>query len=365
MHIRRIPACRRAATHRALRAVAPVAVVLAVAACSGGSNPSPPPGGDGTAQPRPPETAEAIRQIEPGAPHREVDWSILRQDPFTTPLGQWEERVETSRVCLDPESARSQRCELLQRQLKRVANRSEINDTIAAVDKAIPVFQSMWRAEFARLGRAFRTPAMSYYGLDVPDSQRVIQGPAAEINTLPSIAIDGRVLHRAECPRFWENSVYCPTTNELYLDAVYLTRIAAAIRETDRTSGRFAALSVAAHELGHAVHLQTHDGDGDPYTQEMLADCFAGASLATLRREETGTGASQAERVVKTSDALTEGQLAMYLIGGPVMTDGVHESGPVRANFFTRGFNRGVGNCVDTFRQIWRDGKKNERRKPS
>ena len=200
------------------------------------------------------------------------------------------------------------------------------------VNTALPVLTQIWSHEFTRLGKTFQAPTVLYYGTDTGT---------------PGVFAVGEVARRAgDCLKPFDNSLYCGATNTVYLDAVYLARVAYAVKQTDGTSGKYAALAVAAHELGHAVQVQTGGGDEKLYRQELLADCFAGAALAALRRSETGTGRSQAARILYTSDALAEGQLGLYLIGGPKMVDGAHEAGPVRADFFTGGFNMGVGSCA-------------------
>ena len=93
-------------------------------------------------------------------------------------------------------------------------------------------------------------------------------------------------------------------------------------------------------EMLHAI--------GASSIEELFADCLAGAGNAALRRAEN-SGKSQAALLVPGGDPLTEGQLGLYLAGGPASQDGVHAEGPVRADAFTGGFNRGFNSCVERF----------------
>jgi predicted metalloprotease len=318
-----------------VRAVAAAAALVSVVSCR---ETTPPPGtiqsepGDAV-QPAPNDAA-AIRQLPTDRwPRREVDWSTLKKNPLSTPLGRWDEYVAADKVCLD--GSNPQRCVLMLRALERVGSASEIRDTMQQVNMAMPVLQSVWAEEFKRIGRTFVVPSVSYYGIDWQGVDGVL--PADQVNRLGG------------CQQPFENAVYCPQTHSIYFDAIFLARVGAAVREIDGTSGRYAALAVAAHELGHAVHMQTGDGHGDRPRQELLADCFSGAAMAALRRAETGVGYSKASRLLYTQNALTEGQLGIALIQGPV-AKGPYQAGPIRADFFTGGFNRGFGSCAERFK---------------
>jgi predicted metalloprotease len=306
------------------------ALLLFNAAC--GREPdavAPPANGPESTSPPSPDDPAAAPEMAPQdtAPRREVDWSLLEKDPFATRLGRWDEFAAAETVCMSADNAR---CREMRRALNRVADQSEIGEVIGAVRQAFPTFVRLWSDEFDRLGATFTPPTFSYYGA----------GTTTGVFSIPE-------QKPPECPPLWENALYCPTTRAIYYDAVYLARIAAAVRETDGTSGRYAALSVAAHELGHAVQFQTGDWKAPLYRQELLADCFAGAAMAAVARTEAGSQAAP----LAANPALSEGQLGLYLVGGPVMRDDAHEAGPVRADFFTRGFNRGVSACSEAFNQ--------------
>jgi predicted metalloprotease len=311
-----------------------VAALVAVAACGEAARPpDTAQTGPGEAPQLVPGGAEAMRQLQDRSPRRELDWSSLERNPLSTPLGRWDEYVAADKVCLD--GTNPQRCVLMLRALERVGNAAEIREAMQHVNTALPIIQSVWAAEFKRLGMTYAAPTVFYYGVDSHDVEGVL--PADQVNRLGG------------CEMPFENAVYCVKTGSMYFDVIFLARVAAAVREIDGTSGRYAALAVAAHELGHAVHMQTGDGRGDRPRQELLADCFSGAAMAALRRAETGVGYSKASRLLYTQNALTEGQLGIALIQGPV-AKGPYQAGPIRADFFTGGFNRGAGSCAARFK---------------
>jgi hypothetical protein len=267
-----------------------------------------------------------------------VDWSILNKDPISTPLGRWDEYVESEKVCLS--GTEPERCKLMRRALTKVAAASDIRDVIGHIAAALPVLQSAWANEFTRARRTFVKPAAFFYGIDSSDVAGVFSR--------------SELLRRAgDCVKPLDNSLYCDVTNTIYFDAIYLARVEAAVRETNGTSGRYAAIAVAGHELGHAWHVQIYGSavasKHEAAVEELRADCLAGAGNAALKRAEPNPGGSQAARVIHGGEPLTEGQLGLYLLGGPSSTDGVHAAGPVRADAFTGGFNLGFNSCVERF----------------
>lgn len=313
------------------RTIVAVAMVMGIAACSESKQP---PVSENTKQVQNPiDGVQVMRQFPQNrAPRPELDWSILKREPFSTQLGRWEESVAAEKVCLA--GTDQERCALMIRALERVGSSDEIRITRDQVNQAIPVMKGVWADEFKRVGRTFVAPTVLYYGVDWRNVEGVI----------PPDQLTGR----SDCKKPFENAVYCSATNTIYLDLILLARVAAAVRDTNGTSGRLGALAVAGHELGHAVHVQTGDAHGDRPKQELLADCFAGAVMAGLRRAETGIGNSKAARLLYGQEALTEGQLGIALVQGPV-AKGPYQPGPIRADFFTGGFNLGFGSCAKRF----------------
>jgi hypothetical protein len=318
-----------------------VVFVMASAACGDRSTPP-----AQTEEPRientPPTTPQAggDTTTEPSADQltrRKVDWSILERDPISTRLGRWDEFVEAENVCLSGTDL--PRCALMRRALKKVAAGSEIQDVIGHIRAALPILQGAWAEEFARAGRTFDKPSAFFYGIDDPTF---------------GVFTQSEMLRRVgDCRKPFDNSLYCDVTNTIYFDAILLARIAAAVRETNGTTGRYAAIAIAGHELGHAWHVQVHGpeirSEKAFAIEELFADCMGGAGNAALRRAEPNPGKSKAALIVPGGEPLIEGQLGLYLAGGPTSSDGVHAAGAVRADAFTGGFNRGFNSCVERF----------------
>jgi hypothetical protein len=317
-----------------------LAIVLAGAACRDRSTPLPDeePRAEDIPQtvPAPDNGTTAGQQSDP-LTLPQADWSILEKDPLSTRLGRWDEFVEANEVCLGGTDL--ERCRLMRRTLEKAASLSDVQRVMADVRAALPVLQSAWADEFARAGRTFVKPAAFFYGVD--DSSNPI-----------GVFTRGEVARRVgDCMKPFDNALYCDVTNTIYFDAVLLTRIAAAVRDTNGTSGRYAAIAIAGHELGHAWHVQVYGSapvsDEEAMQEELLADCYSGAGNAVLKRADARVSGAQAAGV-PGGEPLTEGQLGLYLAGGP-KARGVHAAGPVRADAFTGGFNRGFNSCVERF----------------
>lgn len=305
------------------------ALALTSALACGPDAPTPaPPTHDATAQPAPPSgvAAEMERLSRADgwvAPRREVDWSLIQGDPWVTRLGRFEQAVEVDQVCLG--RTPSPRCSELRRMLDRGVDEAQLRSMVAAVQEALPALVKVWTAAFAIRGRTFEPPRVAYFGWS---RGRIPEIPAE---------------NAPACPIVYDNAYYCADTREIYYDAVFLTRLGAAVATTNGTSGRFAPIAVVAHELGHAVDDELGVSGGEPHREELVADCFSGAAVAEAQR--AAAGPSRAVQAVQLTTPLVEGQLAMSFVGGP-QPRGVHAAGQERSNYFTRGFNIGIDSCA-------------------
>lgn len=126
----------------------------------------------------------------------------------------------------------------------------DIEASNAEVAAAYGALMAMWTAHFDQLGARFENPALVRY-----------RGTA-----------------RTGCgvmPR--DNAVYCPQTNAIYFDEVFVAGIAKRIGRHLGTDGDMAAVGVIAHEVGHAVAIQLGYESRITYANEATADCLAGA----------------------------------------------------------------------------------------
>ncbi|MGE0360782.1 MAG: hypothetical protein AB7H93_23950 [Vicinamibacterales bacterium] len=303
--------------------------LLAGAAC-GRTDPPPPDPTPPAVDRQPPssiaaEMARAAGRVTPGPPRPGVDWSKLARDGWLVPQRHFQHEVDAAKTCLRASLLEKARCLELQRMLARNVTDGDVRATLAAVKPAVPALADVWRERFAAAGRTFAMPEIRFYGWTGDGFADVAPAPP-------------------DCPAPLDNAWLCVETNQIHYDLVFLTRLTRAVHDVDGTPGTFAAVAVVSHELGHAVDVQLGLTGLEEYAREAIADCFSGAAVGAVLR--AAAGPSRARQVVETATPMTEGQLAMYLLGGPAMTDGDHPPGPVRASLFTRGFNLGAGECT-------------------
>jgi predicted metalloprotease len=73
------------------------------------------------------------------------------------------------------------------------------------------------------------------------------------------------------------NASYCPTSNTIYFDDVFVAVQAKAAGQALGTDGDMVAIGIIAHEMGHAVAMQLGYYSRRSYDNESVADCLAGA----------------------------------------------------------------------------------------
>ncbi|MGD9905048.1 MAG: neutral zinc metallopeptidase [Vicinamibacterales bacterium] len=304
-----------------------VAATLALAGCD--RAPAPEPAPTPAPAPVPPSSIAQDMAKAAGSPTRpprpDVDWSQLTRDGWLVPPRSFQREVDAAKACLRASLLEKPRCVELQRMADRGVTDADVRATLAATIEAAPALAGVWQERFAAAGRTFAVPRIGYYGWSG--------------DGFPEVAPS-----RPGCGEVLDNAIYCVAANAIHYDIVFLSRLVRAVRAVDGTPGTFAAIAVVGHELGHAVDVQLDITKLEKYKREVIADCFSGAAVGAVLR--AAAGPSQARQVLETATPMTEGQLAMYLMGGPAMMDGDHPEGPVRASLFTRGFNLGAGQCT-------------------
>jgi predicted metalloprotease len=252
-----------------------------------------------------------------------------------TALSRWDDFVKKSEECLTASGVRSSRCKELTRMYERGVSETQVHETIGHVERALPVIRQAWVEAFGNLGRKFDAPQVFYYGISTPT---------------PGVFTVRREPPPPACLRLYDNAFYCEKGYEIHYDAVLFARVANAVRAVTGSDGRYGAIAVVAHEMGHAADSLTgasaaHLRPNETADQgaERLADCFSGATIAAVSRS-TGSP-SQAAQILQSAGPLAEGQLSMYFAGGAV-SDGVHGAGKDRIQYFTDGFNRGIATCA-------------------
>ncbi len=310
-------------------------LLLALGGC--GQDPSSTPGDSPAATP-PTATdpsGDAVNRSPdaPAAPlESTIDWTLVEKEPWVSILGNWDQVVEADYQCWQQgNDTAASRCRDLVRSLTFGVTEAQINEAVAAADAALPSLRSVWSDTFERMGRSFRLPTAVYFG-------RQAQGGGV---FLP------RERQVPPCQRRLDNALYCPADNSIHFDEVFLAKVLQAVQKVTGTTGRYAVAAVAAHEMGHAASIQTGAAGGDFPKEELLADCFAGATIAVLVRAQPSP--SKATQVLREATPLSEGQVGLLLLGGPKAV-GNHAEGRVRSEYYTKGFNLGVSACApETF----------------
>jgi predicted metalloprotease len=135
-----------------------------------------------------------------------------------------------------------------------VSARVTAADVAASNEKARMAYGAlvpMWEAHFESLGERFAAPRHARFN-----------GPGV----------------RTACGAVTaNNAAYCPRTNTIYYDELFLAAMAKRAASQLGTDGDMAAVGVIAHEMGHAVAIQLGNMSRYTYENEKTADCLAGA----------------------------------------------------------------------------------------
>jgi predicted metalloprotease len=126
----------------------------------------------------------------------------------------------------------------------------DVDESNATVRDAYGALVTMWSDEFSDLGERFAAPRLVRY-------RRAMQTACGPVT--PS------------------NASYCPTSNSIYFDDVFVAVQAKAGGQALGTDGDMVAIGIIAHEMGHAVAMQLGHYSRRSYDNESVADCLAGA----------------------------------------------------------------------------------------
>jgi uncharacterized protein len=156
---------------------------------------------------------------------------------------------------------------------------------------------------------------------------------------------------------------YCPPEETVYVDPTFFQLL----RERfDASAGELAQLYVLAHEYGHHVQnitgiMQDHPNDGtgadsNGVRTELQADCFAGAWVGAMTRQEDDDGVPYLK--APTPQQIRDALDAASTVGDDHIQESAgqgvnpetwtHGSSSQRQNWFTAGMQGGVPSC-DTF----------------
>ena len=127
---------------------------------------------------------------------------------------------------------------------------------------------------------------------------------------------------------------YCGFDNTIYLDAPWLLRDAA------NAHGTLALAMIIAHETGHTIQAQLElDLETTSIQDELQADCFAGAYLATLVANGEATEA-EVQAILPFVRSIGDEP------GSSPSDEDAHGTGVQRTSALLRGYDRGVDACI-------------------
>jgi predicted metalloprotease len=201
------------------------------------------------------------------------------------------------------------------------------NQKIAAAYSALV---QMWTNEYRQIGERFVAPRIARYDHSILTACGVIRP---------------------------ENAEYCPNSNTIYYDEIFVAGMAKLAANALGTDGDMAAVGVIAHEMGHAVAMQLGYHSPDSYENESTADCLAGAFAKQ----------SQHDGYLEAGD-IDEAFFGMSLAGDPTLEptgnrriDAIrharlerqsHGTKEQRMANFRTGLNGGAGACLEDFRDV-------------
>ncbi|MBI4763949.1 MAG: neutral zinc metallopeptidase [Deltaproteobacteria bacterium] len=207
----------------------------------------------------------------------------------------------------------------------------DISEAEEFVRSSYPALDQAAQEYLAKAGLKFQTPVIQYYGY------RNLKAP--------SRCGESRL----------DNAIYCFLDNTINFDIIYLAKVIRFVKGKTKTDGKYAAMTMVAHELGHAVDYKWARlvaGVGSQawgilyeLTLERNADCFAGAALSKIVIDRTRKVAVP-DREKEKSIALLEGRLALYAVQGD-RSDRYYPPGEERMRIFQKGFEEGTGTCYE------------------
>jgi uncharacterized protein len=176
-----------------------------------------------------------------------------------------------------------------------------LQDKIAFANRDI---SSMWTRQFLTIGRTWRVPRTIGY-----------------IGRLPTpCGIIGN-----------GNAQYCPRNHTIYLNHLFVSRV-------NQRVGDFAAVTVLAHEYGHAVQRQLGLSHANryPVQDELQADCFAGVYAQDAM-----------DRNLLDASDIPEATAQSYASGDPSFRWNAHGTPQQRVDAFRLGYLKGFQACTN------------------
>lgn len=139
---------------------------------------------------------------------------------------------------------------------------ADVAESNQEIEAAYGALATMWTKDFDQMGRRFAVPRIYNYRGNVRTACGVMTA---------------------------NNAAYCPMTNSIYFDEVFVALQRKLAARKLGTDGDMAGIGVIAHEMGHAAAIQLGIASRVTYTNEAVADCLAGTFIRRLQ-EDTSLG---------------------------------------------------------------------------
>jgi len=139
---------------------------------------------------------------------------------------------------------------------------ADVRESNQEISDAYGSLAKMWTEDFQQMGRRFVVPRIYNYRGNVRTSCGIMTQ---------------------------NNAAYCPTTNAIYFDEVFVAGMRKQAARKLGTDGDMAGIGVIAHEMGHAAAMQLGFASRSSYNNEAVADCLAGTFVRRLE-EDTSLG---------------------------------------------------------------------------
>jgi predicted metalloprotease len=195
------------------------------------------------------------------------------------------------------------------------------------ISAAYGALQAMWTQDFAQMGRRFVVPRIYNYRGNVRTSCGVMTR---------------------------NNAAYCPTTNAIYFDEVFVAAMGKKAAESLGTDGDMAGIGVIAHEMGHAAAMQLGFASRSSYDNEAVADCLSGTFVrrvqldTTLGRLDPGDLDEALEGVAAAGDPEVEltGNARVDARRQATLRRMAHGTSEQRVANFRTGLSQGIRGCL-------------------
>jgi uncharacterized protein len=204
---------------------------------------------------------------------------------------------------------------------------ADVAESNEEIRNAFGALRAMWSQDFEEMGRRFVTPRLYNYRGNVRTSCGVMT---------------------------MNNAAYCPSTNAIYFDEVFVTRQRKEAGRRLGTDGDMAGIGVIAHEMGHAAAMQLGFASRTSYDNEAVADCLAGTFMRRLQQDASLGQLEPGDLEEALAGVAAAGDPAVELTGNSrvdarraaMLRRMAHGTAEQRVGNFKVGMAKGIRGCL-------------------